>query len=526
LGTIDLRDIAQCKTDFTDRKQPQFGIWMKTGRQYCIGCNKETEATQWVKSINTCLAALESEGGRAVSPPRPLGPRPTAGGKLASRDIGWPQLSLNLDVPSLIPIVLRVLRFVGQDDLPQCVVICKLWRVITEELLGGAEDLDDEEMGGGEEDEDDVPGPPEDDDDAEELPAVVIDNGAATVRAGFAGEQTPKIIIAQGSSSVVDPRASGTGVDSKQQGVALESLNHFTDLKSTWIGLEKTWRNLFSQLKAEPNSRRVMVTQPILAPIFVGQNMQKIIFEKFKSPMAHLAIAPILTAYSYGVFTGLVIDIGHTSAQVCPIVEGYLKEAAVRRSPHLGGEALTRRMYKYLEFTNLKKMPLVEGLEIARKLKEKYCFCVKDPDKFNLVLKDPKCKVDYVLPNKETITITKALPSIGEMYFDPRKVSGDKDDSIKGLQELIEDSINVSEMDTRTELLQNVLLSGGGTLMKGFVERLDLELKKQLPHAADNIRIHADKDRQNAVWRGASVLANLDVFQRKWSKREEYLASR
>eukprot|EP00456_Euglypha_rotunda_P062971 TRINITY_DN5316_c0_g1_i10.p1 TRINITY_DN5316_c0_g1~~TRINITY_DN5316_c0_g1_i10.p1 ORF type:complete len:598 (+),score=118.28 TRINITY_DN5316_c0_g1_i10:165-1796(+) len=527
LGTIDLRDIAQCKTDFTtDRKQPQFNIWMKTGRQYCIGCGKETEATHWAKSINTCLAALEPEGrSDKVTPTRVVAPRK---GQLPKSEIGWPQLSLNLDVPSLIPIVLRVLRFVGQDDLPQCVVICKLWRVITEEILGGAEEDDDgdemEGADGGSDDEPPPPGPPEDDDDEEEMPALVIDNGAYTIRAGFAGEAAPKVLLAQASGSLVDPRASG--VEAKQQAVQLESLNHFTDSKQTWISLEKVWRNIFTQLKAEPHSRKVMLTQPILAPIFVGNNMQKILFEKFKAPAAHLATAPILTAYSYGVFTGLVIDIGHTSAQVCPIVEGYLKEAAVRRSPHLGGEAMTRRMYKFLEYTDVKKLPLVEALNVARIVKEKYCFCVKDPDKFNAVLKDPKCKVDYILPTKVTITIGKALPSIGEMYFDPRKVSGDKDDSIKGIQELIEDSINASELDTRTELLQNILLSGGGTLMKGFVDRLTYELKKTLPHAADAIRIHADKDRQNAVWRGAAVLANLDVFQRKWTKREEYMASR
>jgi len=218
-------------------------------------------------------------------------------------------------------------------------------------------------------------------------------------------------------------------------------------------------------------------------------------------------------------FTGLVIDIGHSSAQVCPIVEGYLKDQAVKRAVHLGGEAMTRRMYEFLKYTSVSKLQMMEALNIAQIIKEKYCYCPLD---FKTEVKNQKNKITYLLPNGESITIQRALPSIGEMYFEPAKLTGDRDASIVGIQELVDQSIQASEMDTRNELLSNILLSGGGTLMRGFVERLDVELKKTMPHAADSIKIHADKDRQNAVWKGGAVLANLDGFQKKWIKREEW----
>jgi len=272
-------------------------------------------------------------------------------------------------------------------------------------------------------------------------------------------------------------------------------------------------------LKVDPSKHRVMITQPMYAPKALVENMQRILFEKFRVQACHVALAPILTCYGYGKWTGLVVDIGHTSAQVCPIVDGYLKEGSVRRSPFLGGENLTRRMYEFLKFSSISKLPAMEALGIAQGIKEKYCFCPKDYAKD---VKDEKYKITYTLPGGEKITIQRAIVNVGEMYFDPHKVTGDRDDSCISIQELVGQVVEISEIDTRQELVSNILLSGGGTLMKGFVERFEIELKDYLPHLADSIKVEADKDRQNGVWRGGAVLANLDSFQKKWTKREEW----
>lgn len=42
-------------------------------------------------------------------------------------------------------------------------------------------------------------------------------------------------------------------------------------------------------------------------------------------------------------------------------------------------------------------------------------------------------------------------------------------------------AIQKSDMDLRKILYQNIVLSGGSTLLKGFGDRLLLELKKNLP---------------------------------------------
>jgi len=309
------------------------------------------------------------------------------------------------------------------------------------------------------------------------------------------------------------------GENKGQATVQLDSMNHFADNPATWRLLEKTWKSLFVLLKVEPAGRRLLITQPLMAPKALAENMQRILFEKFRVSMCHVAIAPILTCYGYGKWTGLVVDIGHTSAQVCPIVDGYLKEMSVRRAPHLGGETLTRRMFEFLKFSSISKLPPLEALAISQGIKEKYCFCPKDYAKD---IKDEKYKISYKLPSGETITIQRAIVNVGEFYFDPQKVTGDRDNSVVSIQELVGEVIEASEIDSRQELVSNILLSGGGTMMKGFVERFEVELKDHLPHLADSIKITADKDRHSGVWKGGAVLATLDSFQKKWSKREEW----
>jgi len=97
-----------------------------------------------------------------------------------------------------------------------------------------------------------------------------------------------------------------------------------------------------------------------------------------------------------------------------------------------------------------------------------------------------------------------------------KKASGDKDERMISLQELIHDSVDVSEMDSRRELLENILLSGGESKMRGFVDRLTVELKRIMPHAASFLKIHADPDRDCAVFSGGCTMAGLDMFQKSW----------
>lgn len=94
-------------------------------------------------------------------------------------------------------------------------------------------------------------------------------------------------------------------------------------------------------------------------------------------------------------------------------------------------------------------------------------------------------------------------------------------DESMGVHQLISNSISKVDMDLRSCLFSNILLSGGTTLLKGFGDRLLLELKKQVPKES-KVKIYAPPERKYSTWIGGSILASLSTFKKMWITSEEY----
>lgn len=64
-----------------------------------------------------------------------------------------------------------------------------------------------------------------------------------------------------------------------------------------------------------------------------------------------------------------------------------------------------------------------------------------------------------------------------EVLFRPDLIG----EECEGIHEVLLTAIRKSDMDLRKMLYENIVLSGGSTLLKGFGDRLLLELRKLLP---------------------------------------------
>jgi actin-related protein len=86
---------------------------------------------------------------------------------------------------------------------------------------------------------------------------------------------------------------------------------------------------------------------------------------------------------------------------------------------------------------------------------------------------------------------------------------------------MIVESISKSDIEIRRDLFQNVILSGGTTMMKGFQERV----QKQLPDISPQnvkVKVLGGSDRKFLPWVGGSILSSLGSFQQMWMSRQEY----
>lgn len=104
--------------------------------------------------------------------------------------------------------------------------------------------------------------------------------------------------------------------------------------------------------------------------------MTEIMFEQFDVPAFYLSIQAVLSLYSSGRTTGLVLDAGDGVTHTVPIYEGYTLPHAIERND-LAGRDLTEYMRKLLNEVGLNFSSSAE-LETIREIKEKLCYVALD----------------------------------------------------------------------------------------------------------------------------------------------------
>ncbi len=78
---------------------------------------------------------------------------------------------------------------------------------------------------------------------------------------------------------------------------------------------------------------------------------------------------------------------------------------------------------------------------------------------------------------------------------------------------LIQSSLNTIDVDVRSLLLSNVVVTGGATLLQGFTERLNAELLQMYPGPRVRLTAPASTaERKFAGWIGGSILGSLGTF--------------
>ena len=105
--------------------------------------------------------------------------------------------------------------------------------------------------------------------------------------------------------------------------------------------------------------------------------MTEIMFETFGVPSFYLAIQAVLSLYSSGRTTGLVLDAGDGVTHTVPIYEGYALPHAIERND-LAGRDLSAYMVKLLNEVGLNLASSAES-EIAKRIKEDLCYVALDP---------------------------------------------------------------------------------------------------------------------------------------------------
>jgi actin-related protein len=364
--------------------------------------------------------------------------------------------------------------------------------------------------------------------DDQNKPHVIIEIGSSYVKAGFAGEEGPRAVF---SNVVGRPKAPGIMVGSAQEdyfvGSAAEEkrgsliLRHPVEhgIVEDWDDFEKVLHHTFTnELRVNPEEHNVLITETALNPKVNREKLTQILFDTFNVPGLYVANTAVLSLYSAGKFTGVVVEIGDGVAHIVPIYDGFVLPHSIQRI-NLAGRDLTDYLIKILSERGLHLTTGAER-EIVKEMKEKLCYVALDFDNELDASKTGSSKeANYEMPDGDVITIGSERFRTPEVLFKPSLIGKE----FGGIHEQVYQAIQKSDVDVRKDLYQNIVLSGGTTLFAGLPERLTKEVQKLAPQAIKSlVKVIAVPERQYCTWIGGSILSSISTFSSMWITKEEY----
>ena len=127
--------------------------------------------------------------------------------------------------------------------------------------------------------------------------------------------------------------------------------------------------------------------------------MAEFFFEKMQSPALYIAPQPLLSLYSVGKDTGIVVEIGEGVSSYFPVYDGFAMTPHIKRVD-LGGREVTTYLQQLLRRNGV-ILSTSSEFEIVREIKENYSECnteaVTDTQRSQLI--------DCVLPDGKVIQV-------------------------------------------------------------------------------------------------------------------------
>merc|ERR1711918_85837 len=109
------------------------------------------------------------------------------------------------------------------------------------------------------------------------------------------------------------------------------------------------WHHTFyNELRVAPNEAKgVLLTEAPRNPNANREKMVQIMFETFEVQNIYVAIQAVMSLYSAGRTTGLVVDSGDGVTHTVPVFEGFQIPHAVKKN-FVAGRAITAHMVDLL----------------------------------------------------------------------------------------------------------------------------------------------------------------------------------
>lgn len=267
-----------------------------------------------------------------------------------------------------------------------------------------------------------------------------------------------------------------------------------------WDGHETLLRNVYTQLKAKPEEYPLLITQVPQNPTRYVNELAQVCFETLNVPSLLILPPAVLALYASARTTGVVLDLGDSTAHCVAVYQGHALQYGVQRSHAATGRAVTKRTQQLLQADGYRTTTTAQ-VQLVQELKEKYCTLEETANTTT-----NKNTIAHTLPDGQVIDISPQTLAAPNCLLDTSLI-GSEDQSAT---DLLANALHMADTDLRAPLAASIVLTGGTTLTRGLGPRLVQDLAQRV-HAP--IRIAAPPERAQAAFTGGSILASLSTFK-------------
>jgi centractin len=365
---------------------------------------------------------------------------------------------------------------------------------------------------------------------------IIVDIGSGEVKAGFSGEEKPKIIF---KNYFGEPKYKKVLRTFEKENQELND-QYIGDDCDKYLGLIKlrfpvkhgvfeneqdilsVFNYLYSKLginSQEIKEHPLLLTEPLLNPYINREKIAYSLFDNLGVPALFFASQPILSLFSTSSTSGTVLESGEGVTQSCVVYEGYSIPSSYERYNYGGADVteylknlLKKRGYHFYNSTEFR---------LVNEIKENSCFCYGNNNIKNDIGDAKKSAnknpINYYLPDGSSISVGDERLLAPEILFNPEYIGKE----YLSFPDMIINSINKVDIQLKQKSYENILLSGGNTNFNGLNEQLHFELKNKLNK---NMKINLNKleKPQYCCWIGGNIISTLEVFKKMWVTKNDW----
>merc|ERR1719174_1097899 len=156
-------------------------------------------------------------------------------------------------------------------------------------------------------------------------------------------------------------------------------------------------------------------------------------------------------------------------------------------------------------------------MSVIDKLKESSTLATKN---YKRAMSEGGDPLAHELPDGTVLKVPwKHRITCPEIFFRPSLLAERKD--VPGIGAIASKSIQFCDKDLQRALYGSVVIAGGTSLIAGFSDRLQQEIKASTG-GRKAVTVHADSQRKCAAWIGGSMIASLSTFNHMKISKQEY----